>query len=142
MIHAATYKFDTYLPSGPQFKLAFDSDFIFNSRADLDNSIHCPTSHETNSTVFVTVLDDTSPRQGIIIQPPINENTDPYTIQLENDDVIELMTSDIHESDPTAIPQDIPQVNMDLPHLQWIKDDAKVTMIPPGTHQLINKNKS
>ena len=131
IIHSPNYKFDTYLPSGPQFALAFDGDFVFNTRTDLENSQHRPTSHEHNTKVYVSIGESTE--RGTIIDTPINENTDPYYIQLENNDIIEAMTSDISESNPNAEPSDIPIQSTDPPHLPWIKNGAKVTMVPPGT---------
>ena len=131
LLHSSSYRFDTYLPAGPQFNLAFDADFVFNTRADLDNSIHRPTSHESNSTVYVTLDGHTS--RGVIIDPPINENTDPFFVQLDNDDIVEVMSSSISYSDPTTTPSDIPPATTDPPHLPWIKSGAKVTLIPPGS---------
>ena len=136
IIHAPTYKFDTFLPSSPQFQLAFDGEFIFNTRADLDSSIHRPTSHETNLTVYVTLPTDATPHQGIIVQQPVNKNTQPFTtIQLANNDIVNVMSSNISDFDPSASPSDIPPINTNPPHLQWIKDGAKVTMIPSDTLQ-------
>lgn len=131
LIHSPNYKFDTYLPSGPQFSLTFDGNFVFNTRADLENSQHRPTSHENNTKVYVTIGDKT--HKGTVIDTPINENTDPYYIQLDNNDIIEAMTSDISESDPNGDPAEIPVQQTDPPHLPWIKNGAKVTLVPPGT---------
>ena len=69
---------------------------------------------------------------GTIIKPPIDENTDPYIVQLENIDIVEVMTEHISETNPNATPQDIPATTTDPPHLKWIKDGAKVTLVPPG----------
>ena len=131
LIHSPTYKFDTYLPSGPQFNLPFDGNFVFNTRADLKKSQHSPTSHETNTKVYVT-LDGTT-QHGTVIDTPINKNNDPYYIELDNNDIIEVMSSDLSESDPTATPSDIPIEATNPPHLPWIKNGAKVTIVPPGT---------
>ena len=110
--------------------LSFDADFVFNTRADLENSRHKPPSHENNTKVYVTI--DGSTHVGTTIEPPIDENTDPYIIQLENNDIVEVMTENISETNPNATPHDIPATTTDPPHLKWIKDGAKVTLVPPG----------
>lgn len=128
IIHTPTYKFDTYLPSGRQFNLPYNGNFVFNTRTDLENSKHQPTSHENNTKVFVTIDGETT--RGTVIDTPIDKNKDPYYIQLDNNDIIEA-TSSISENDPTSSPSDIPIQATDPPHLPWLKNGEKVTMVPP-----------
>ena len=130
IIHAPKYRFDTFMPAGPQFNLTFDADFVFNTRADLENSTHRPSSHENNTSVYVTINGTT--QQGTIIEQPINKNKEPYIVQLANNDIVEVMTENVSESDPNATPSDIPIITENPPHVPWIKDGAKVTLVPPG----------
>lgn len=122
---------DTYLPSGPEFGVSFDGNFVFNTQTVLENSKHRPTLKKNNTKVYVTL--DRKTNRGTIIDTPINENTDPYFIQMDNNDIVEVMTSDISETDPNASPSDIPIQQTNPPHLSWIKTGAKVTMVPPGS---------
>ena len=130
-IHSDTYKFDTYMPAGPQFKLNFDGDFVFNTRSDYEQCTHKPCSHEKNADIYVKYNDKIE--KGKIIDTPMNKEEDPFYIQLDNHDIHPFMVSDIHLSNPELTPLDIPIKASDPPHLPWITDGAKVTLVPPGS---------
>ena len=130
IIHSDTFKFDTFMPAGPQFQLPFDGDFIFNTRSDYESCIHRPCSHEANTSVYIK--QNTEYIKGAIIDTPFNEENDPFYIQLVTNDIVPVMLSDIHLSDPTKTPSDIPSTTNNPPHLPWIHDGAKITMVPPG----------
>ena len=132
IIHAPTYRFDTFLPAGPQFNLQFNADFVFNTRADLENSQHRPPSHENNKKVYVTI--DSTTEQGTVIKTPINKNTDPFIVQLASNDIVKVKTENITDTNPTATPSDIPPTTTDPPNLPWITDGAKVALVPPGAN--------
>ena len=76
---ADQYRFDTYLPAGPQFKESFDGRFQFHTKSALKN-IHTAPSHESNDTVFYKIADDKYEKASII-SSPFNEETDAYTFK-------------------------------------------------------------
>ena len=147
------YKFDPYYPSGPQFGLVFDGAFIFNNETTMNNIHHTPT-HELDKKVYVSMPSDnvnlsqqesftnkykflgkttTKPtvyQQATILEVPINEEDDPFTVQLtDSGDIIQCMVTDISESNPnTPIdPSQPPPTNF----MSWLKDKSKVTMYLP-----------
>ena len=66
-----------------------------------------------------------------ILDIPINEEDDPFTVQVcDSGEILELMPDDTYKSDPTSLPSQ--DTEHELPHLPWTKDKAKVTMILPA----------
>ena len=82
------------MPAGPQLKLNFDGDFVFNTRSNYEQCIHKPCSHEKNADVYVKHNDKIE--KGKIIGTPLNEEEDLFYIQLDNHDIHPFMVSDIH----------------------------------------------
>ncbi len=126
------YRFDTVTPAGPHFGETYDGDFIFNTKSDVED-IHRPPSHQENEVCYVP--DENNPNtyhRSIILSIPINEDTEPYTIQeVDSGAIRELPTETILDHDPTAPIQDPQTANLPVPSLPWIKHDAKVTLYLP-----------
>jgi len=61
---------------------------------------------------------------------PINEEEDPYFIQLDDSTIIEAMTSFVSIA-PTPDPEEDP-----LPQFHWVQHSSKITMVPPNQHLL------
>ena len=117
------YKFDTRLPSGPQFDEKFDGDLDITKCSD--QPTHQTPAHEENDTCFIK-------RQGkykkaTVLQIPFNEDVDPYTVQFGSNEISEVMAKDIHHHDPTEPTSD---KNEPPNHLyKWVKDNQKVTLL-------------
>jgi len=123
-----TFRPDTFLPAGPDFFcLNFDGDFAWNTHADLENSIYRPTSHDTSSCATIN-LTDQDKQLGTVVSYPINEEDDPYIIQLDDSTIIEAMTSFVSTA-PTPDPE-----KDHLPQFHWVQHGAKITMVPPNQH--------
>ena len=147
------YKFDYYYPSGPQFNLKFDGAFIFNNQSTINNIHHTPT-HELNKAVYVqsnlsdsdeitkttkfihkhsflgSITTKYSYEKATVLSVPIDEDSEPFTLQLTNSgDIVHADSSDIVEENPNK------PININNPHttnfLPWLKNGAKVTMYLP-----------
>jgi len=111
--------------------MAYDRDFCWNTRADLETTLHCPTSHETNTRVTNQILDQAE-QDDTVITVPVNEETDPFIIQLDNGDIIEAQSHHIKEA-PSAAKLESSNQLQSMPHIPWILlHGAKVTMVPPN----------
>ena len=121
------YKFDTFSPAGPQFNEKFDGGFVFSTQ-QIHNSIHRPPTHELNSTVFHRDPLDKTYHKANVISLPVEEDKEPYTIQLcTSGSIIQCPSDQISDHDPTIMPTEVPN-NLQFPHLPWIKPLAKVTL--------------
>jgi deoxyuridine 5'-triphosphate nucleotidohydrolase len=130
------YRFDTFSPAGPQFGKHYDGDFIFNIKSSMD-AIHKPPTHESNSTVYVQI--DGAYKEAKVLNIPINDDSEPYTIQEVNTgEIHQMLAEEILDHDPSATPTDIPTSNIPFPHLQWLQNGEKVTLFLP---QLMKKPK-
>ena len=70
-----------------------------------------------------------------VLEVPINENTDTYVVQLQdNSDIIELKKDQIRDMDPHAPIQTFNDQSS-FPMSLWICDSAKVTLFLPHTVQ-------
>jgi hypothetical protein len=130
------YWFDTSSPAGPHFGQHYDGDFIFNTKSATD-AIHRPPTHEANTTVYIQV--DDNYKAATVLNIPINDDTEPYTIQEHGSSAIhQLLAEEIMDHNPNADPASQSISKSPFPHLQWIKDDAKATMFLP---ECMNKPK-
>lgn len=130
------YRFDSSTPAGPQFGEHYDGDFIFNTKSATD-AIHRPPTHETNATVYIDV--DGKPQAATVLNIPINDDSEPYTVQaIDTGTIYQVLAEEIKDHNPTANPTDAINNSAPFPHLQWIKDGGKATLFLP---QHMNKPK-
>jgi deoxyuridine 5'-triphosphate nucleotidohydrolase len=122
------YRFDTFSPAGPQFEERFDGNFVFSTQ-DTNSQVHQQPTHEQNTTVYIK--DPNQPNKynkAKILSIPVNENLDPYIVQLmESGDIQTIHTEDINDHDPSVDPE-ATSTNTPFPHLPWIQHKAKVTL--------------
>ncbi len=126
------HRLDTFLPAGPQFHEKFDGNFIFNTRASMDN-IHRPMTHEDGKTVYYLDSDNTYTK-ATVISVPIDDETEPYTVQsVDQGTIIELSADKLLDHDPNAPMEDPTPTPSDgtFPLLPWINHDAKATLWLP-----------
>ena len=119
---ADAYKFDPTLPSGPQFNLKYDSDFYLTRKSQMP--IHQAPTHELGTTCFVLQNNKYTP--ATILNIPLDEDNEQYTIQLENGDIELLPAEDIFDHDPTTPLKDDPSSVNPIHH--WVKHQSKVTL--------------
>ena len=119
---ADAYKFDPTLPSGPQFNLKYDSDFYLTRKSQMP--IHQTPTHELGTTCFVLQNDKYTP--ATVLNIPLDEDNEQYTIQLENGDIELLPAEDIFDHDPTTPLKDDPSSVNPIHH--WVKHHSKVTL--------------
>ncbi len=126
------YRFDIYTPAGPHFGETYDGDFIFNTKSDIDD-IHQAPSHQEDSICYVPDEEDNSIFQrSIILTVPINEDTEPYTIQeIDSGHIREVMSDILHDHDPNATIQPTATPTSPITTHPWIHHDAKVTLYLP-----------
>ena len=131
------HRLDTFLPSGPQFaETKFDGTFTFNTRGAMD-TIHRPMAHEDGKTVFFKD-DDNNYTEATIVSIPIDDESEPYTIQTKDKgEVHEFRSDDLLDHDPTAEASDPLPTPTDgtFPLLPWIKHNAKAALYLPSVMQ-------
>ena len=119
------YKFDTFLPSGPTFKLRYDGTFNLNSVGPTSH-YHTPHLHEENEEVFVNINDSVEPAR--IISVPLSDddpNDNRYSVQLHSDDSIHTFNAEsILKTHPSQAPDTDPDASPTTP-IHWIKPDTK-----------------
>jgi hypothetical protein len=121
------YKFDTFTPAGPQFKLQYDGRFIFSTRASTD-SIHRPPTHEKGKRAYI-LSDDKKYIPVNILSIPIDNDNGNYVAQEgDSSDIHELQCNQIFDNDPSTTPVDVPSQKSSFPHLPWLKHGCKATM--------------
>ena len=118
------YTIDSFTPAGSHFNEKFDASFIFNTQSDLD-TIHKPPEHDEKIVNYKA--DNDNYIKCKIIKQPYDE-IEPYTLQeIDTSNIVQLFSSDIFESNPS---QPITPTNNDtLTNINWIHDDAKVTIL-------------
>ena len=114
------YKFDTFMPAGPQLGENFDGNFVFNLQSDVD-TIHRAPTHEEKSTVYLkSTSNPTIYIEATVLNIPLNEDTDPYIVQETiSGDIRECMAKDTMDHNPTADPTEHTTVP-DIPTMPWI----------------------
>lgn len=125
------FRFDLHSPAGPQFAQQYEGDFIFTTKSARE-IVHIKPQHESNAKAYYK--DEDSTFQPVrILDVPIDEEIDPYTVQhIETGDILQVMHMDLLDHDPTADPQQLQNnLNVPFPQYPWIKDDAKVTLFLP-----------
>ena len=123
---ADNYKFDTYLPAGPQFGETYDGRLKLTTKSSLQN-IHTAPSHEKHATVYFKESDDKyTPCK--ILTVPYDEEDDPYVIQTLHSGAIHHATNEeLFENDPNKLPTDT-SLNQMYP---WLTNDSKITIALP-----------
>ena len=124
------YRFDPFSPSGPQFGEFHEHDFEFTTKSAISN-IHSTPTHVFNDTAFIKSNDNYE--QVRILDMPIDEDIDPYTVQhIENGNILQLMHDELHDHDPNANPKDAQDnLQVPFPHLPWVQHKAKITLYLP-----------
>ena len=126
---ADNYKFDTYLPAGPQFGEAYDGRFTLTSKASLQN-IHTAPSHEKNTTVYFKES-PTKFTPSKILSVPYEEEDEPYIIQtIKTGAIHHAHNEELYDHDPTSSPVSS-SLNQMYP---WLAHDSKVTIALPEFH--------
>ena len=122
---SATYKFDTFLPAGPQFNEKYDGTFVMTTLQDMEN-VHLLPTHQQGATVYVKSTSGIH-QEAKILSIPLNEDTEPYVIQeLMSGSIYEAMKENLLQYNPTEQPTN--NTAQDFPHLPWLKTNAKVTL--------------
>ena len=126
------YRIDTVTPPGPHFGIHYDGNFIFTSQGDNAN-IHSPPTHEQNKLVYICNSDQpTEYHKAQVLEIPINDNSEPYTVLLENDGTIaQYLLTEILDHDPSQPPDSATTSQSPFNNLQWIKHKAKATLYLP-----------
>ena len=128
---AENYRFDTFSPSGPQFNEPYESNFIFNTKSSMEN-YHQPLAHEQGTEKYFKADKDGQYIKVRILSIPIDDTKDNYIIQeIDTGNIHEVEPEQLRDDDPTTTPIDIPNPSLPLPHIPWVKDNAKVTMLLP-----------
>ena len=124
---ADNYKFNTYLPSGPQFNEEFDGRMKITTKSSMEN-IHTAPSHETQANVYFKDTDGNYHPANIVSQP-FDENVDPYIIQIQKSgNIIHAMSTELHQNNPEQpISEDTTPSHM----LPWLQNDSKITLLLP-----------
>jgi hypothetical protein len=121
------YKFDSFTPAGPQFKLTYDGRFIFNTKAST-TSIHRPPTHEQGQKAFI-LTDDGTYKKVNVLSVPVNKDNENYVVQeTESGDIHELESNNIFDHDPSITPAEAPNPSSPFPHITWLKHNCKATM--------------
>ena len=125
MCHNLIYFF-SWIINSIQFLFFYWNDFIFTTRTAMD-IIHRPTTHEENKTVYIKYNNVVEP--ATILSIPIDDTSDPYTLQLHNTNgIIEAMEDELMDHDPTKAPHESNPKTILFPKYPWIKHQAKVTI--------------
>ena len=126
---ADQYRFDTYLPAGPQFKETFDGRFQFHTKSNLQN-IHVAPTHETDSIAYYRVANDKFEKASIL-STPFDETTEPYTIQIHKTGaIIQATSQELQTTEPTSLSQfNDSEIN---PLIPWATNNARVTILLPA----------
>ena len=125
------YRFDTYSPAGPHFDQQYDGDFIFNTKSAL-SVIHRPPTHDENATVYYE--DDGCYHKATILNIPIKDDTEPYTVQDNTTgDIKQLLAEDLHDHDPSSDPSISVSINASrpFPQIPWAHHESKATLYLP-----------
>ena len=126
---ADNYRFDMYLPSGPQFGETYDGRLRITTKSSLQN-IHSAPSHQANDKVYFKSTDEKNTYPATILSSPFNEDEDPYVIQLQKSgDIMHVMNTELSESNPDATIQEDSTFNHLIP---WCKNQTKITMCLPA----------
>ena len=122
------YRFDTFGPSGPQHSEVFDGNFTFNTKGSMER-IHRPASFELDKMIYTKIKG--SYEAAVVLNQPVNEDEDLYTIRIEaSDNIIQVKCEDILDHNPDApITNDTNE--SPIPLLPWIQDGAKATLFLP-----------
>ena len=128
LVSLATYKFNTYLPSGPQFNEKYDGTFVMNTMKDHE-TLHIMPTHQLHNKVYIKTSDNTYVLAWILAIP-MDESNEPYVVQeTDTGNIMEVLSTKVLEYDPNQ-QFDKPGINIQFPHILWICNNAKVTMIP------------
>ena len=125
VLSSATYKFDPFLASGPQFGEKYDGTFVMSNLGDMEH-IHILPTHQQGDRVF-TSQQNGSIITATVLQIPLIDDEEPYAIQdIETGDITEIMKDDILTSNPTSTPTN--DLASTFPHIPWLKHDTKITL--------------
>ena len=126
------FRLDSSTPAGPHFNQHYSGDFIFTTRSARDN-IHITPTHETQSNAFFKEEDGTF-TEVLILETPIDEYSEPYTVQaLHSGSILQVFKDELREDNPTDDAQQA-QNNQPIPfpNYSWIQHEAKTTMFLPN----------
>jgi hypothetical protein len=99
------------------------------TRASAEDAINCPPTYQLGQAAFIKLKDE-SYAQVHVLDIPIDDDTDFYTVQKSNSgDIHQVLAEHILPLDPSASPIDIPNSMPPLPHIRWIHDKAHITVI-------------
>ena len=91
------YKFDPSSPSGPHFNEKFDNQFYFTTRATTEAAIHRQPSYQLNDKVYVKTTAGYT--LAHVLDLPINDDADPYTLQdINSGAIIQELSENIFSS--------------------------------------------
>jgi Reverse transcriptase (RNA-dependent DNA polymerase). len=116
-------------PSGPVFNLKFEEQgFGFSTLNAANNQTANSPPFSLGDHVYITTTDNNDhpqPKQGTILNVPLSDKL-PYTVQLQNGQVIEEYLSALSPHNPSTSPTSDSQT--DLAQHPWITHGSKVTV--------------
>jgi hypothetical protein len=134
--NAEGYRFDTFMPAGPQLEEHFDGNFVFSLQSDLD-TIHRAPTHEEKAKVFITT-NSTPPTylEAHVLSVPLNDDNGHYIVQETLTGTIqEVLATELLNHDPTSDPTTYTTTS-EFPLMPWIKHMSKATIfLPPEMKQ-------
>ena len=101
---SATYKFNTFLPAGPQFNLQYDGTFAMTTLMYLEN-VHIQPTHQQGDTLYFT-QNNHKPLAAKVISVHLNDDDEAYVIQsIASGDIFEVKKSELSNSHPSQSTQ-------------------------------------
>ena len=122
------YSLDNKLPSGPQFNLRYDGGLDYD-RYTPETARHRPLSHELTETVVIKHPMTSQMIEAKILDVPLHEDTEPYTVQTcESKEIIQVFTPDIHNQKPSTEEAENMGGDEYISKVPWIKPDARAIL--------------
>ena len=123
------FRLDTCSPAGPQFCQHYSGDSVFTNRS-AQEQIHLKPCHENNSTAFCKDEEDLI-KEVIVLEAPINESTEPYTVQGKSSgSIFQVFHEDLLDHNPTSNPQELQdKQNIPFPNSHGLSMKQKLLSI-------------
>ena len=123
---AENYRFDLSSPAGPHFNEQYETNFHFNTKSSIDDYFQKP-AHENNDIKYFK-NDQGQYVKVIVLSTPVDDSKENYIVQhAESGDIQEVFGDELLDTNPTDTSMLATSTNQ-LPHIPWIRNDAKVTM--------------
>eukprot|EP00558_Chaetoceros_sp_UNC1202_P009040 CAMPEP_0197232302 /NCGR_PEP_ID=MMETSP1429-20130617/152_1 /TAXON_ID=49237 /ORGANISM="Chaetoceros sp., Strain UNC1202" /LENGTH=1842 /DNA_ID=CAMNT_0042690279 /DNA_START=1 /DNA_END=5529 /DNA_ORIENTATION=- len=137
VLTSGDYNFDNKLPSGPQFHLHYDGGIDYKLH-EPGIARHRQLSHELEASVYAKHPESSKYEEAKILDIPINEDEEPYTVQfIETREIVQIQSQDILEDNPQTPITDDPEPSQPpaIPGIDWIKNGAKCIIYTSAMNQ-------